>query len=79
MSSENITIPYQTNLSSECLAFAERELGESLEVRQKCMLEIYEWLDANPHINAHRDAQSILYFLRSAKFRVEKAQRKMIK
>lgn len=71
--------PYQTTLSSECLAFSEQVLGETIEVREKCMIEIHEWLDANPHVNAHRDAQSILYFLRSAKFRVEKAQRKMIK
>lgn len=73
------TIPYDTDLSAECLAHAERELGETHQVRQQCMLEIHQWLDANPHINAHRDAQSILHFLRGAKFRVDKAQRKIIK
>lgn len=72
-------IPYQTTLTPECLEYAAQALGETTEVRQKCMLEIHQWLDANPHINAHRDAQSILFFLRGAKFRVEKAQRKMMK
>lgn len=70
---------YETQLSTECLAFAESELGETKETRERCMAEIDDWLDANPHINAHRDAQSVLHFLRGAKFRIEKAKKKMVK
>lgn len=68
---------YERNLPEECYQQAEQILGETPEVREQSIIDIYKWLDQNPHINAHRDTKSILHFLRGAKFRLDKAKSKM--
>lgn len=70
---------YECDLPAECYRYAEEALGETKEVREQSLSEIYKWLDQNPNINADRRAKSILHFLRGAKFRIEKAKNKIVK
>lgn len=57
--------------------FAEEVLGETAEKRETGIQEILQWYDDNPKINGHRDRLTILYFLRGAKFNIEKAKKKI--
>lgn len=65
------------DLTPECRRHAERALGETVAKRVDGIAEIHRWLDENGHINAHRDSQSILYFLRGSKYNIDKAKNKM--
>lgn len=70
-------IDYVTTLDAATIELAERELGETPETRDRALREMAEWLTANPHLNARRDARSVLHFLRGSKFRIDKAKQKM--
>lgn len=68
---------YEEKLSPEHYEYADTVLGETKEIRHKCLAEINEWLDQNPHINAFRDPRNLLHFLRGSKFRMDKAKKRI--
>lgn len=68
---------YVETLSAVHYETAEQKLGETREIRDSCLAEINIWLDENPHINARRDAVSLLQFLRGAKFQMDKAKQRI--
>lgn len=68
---------YEEHLLAHNYEHAQESLGESRDVRERCLIEINKWLDENPHINANRDTISLLHFLRGAKFRMDKAKRRI--
>lgn len=70
---------YDAQMSKECYQHSEKVLGETEEIRETSLTEIYNWLDNNPKINAHRDAKTILHFLRGTKFNIDKAKKKIKK
>lgn len=70
-------IEYEETLPVELYDHAREALGETKEHREQCLIEINKWLDENRHINADRDPVSLLHFLRSSKFRIEKTKRKL--
>lgn len=70
---------YRESANSDDLKHAEGALGETADVREKSLSEIKEFLKENSHIKAKTDNLSILYFLRSCKFNVEKTKKKIIK
>lgn len=72
-----MSITYVESLPSAHYEVAEKKLGETKEVRERCLAEINSWLDENPHINAQRDAVNLLQFLRGAKFQMDKAKRRI--
>lgn len=68
---------YDETLPAAHYEFAKQKLGETSEMRDRCLGEINSWLDENPHINAQRDAVCLLQFLRGAKFQMDKAKRRI--
>lgn len=68
---------YDETLSAVHYEVAEQKLGETKEIRDRCLAELNSWLDENPHINAQRDAVSLLQFLRGAKFQMDKAKQRI--
>lgn len=68
---------YAERLSAVHYEVAEQKLGETREIRDSCLAELNSWLDENPHINAQRDAVSLLQFLRGAKFQTDKAKQRI--
>lgn len=70
---------YRESASSDALKHAEGALGETADVREKSLSEIKVFLAENLKIRAKTDQLSILYFLRSCKFNVEKTKKKIIK
>lgn len=70
-------IKYVERLPAAHYEIAKEKLGETKEMREKCLAEINNWLDKNPHINAQRDAVNLLQFLRGAKFRMDKAKQRI--
>lgn len=68
---------YKEKLPAEMYDYAREKLGETSDVREKCLIELNEWLDENPHINANRDATVLLHFLRGSKFRMDKVKRRI--
>lgn len=70
-------VTYQETLPAKYYEFARINLGETKETREKCLLEIFDWLDANPKIKANREIVSLLHFLRGAKFRMDKAKQRI--
>lgn len=72
-----MSVTYEEKLSAHNYEFARKSLGETKETREKCLMEIYKWLDENPKINANRDSTSIIHFLRGSKFRMDKAKKRI--
>lgn len=70
-------VSYKETLPVKYYEFARINLGETKEIREKCLQEIIDWLDVNPNINANREEVSLLHFLRGAKFRVDKAKQRI--
>lgn len=68
---------YKETLPNEMYDYAREHLGETEESRQDSLLELNEWLDANPQIYANRDPVVLIHFLRGSKFRMEKAKRRL--
>lgn len=70
-------INYKYTLSESAKEFAEKELGETHERRERAIAELREWLCDNPKINAKTDDVSILYFLRGCKFDIARTKQKL--
>ncbi|GAB0094868.1 Retinol-binding protein pinta [Sergentomyia squamirostris] len=68
---------YACSLPAECYNFAEIHLNETSINRETLLNELLVWCDQNPEINVERDTVHLLYFLRGAKFNVEKAKDKI--
>lgn len=73
------TIEYDCNMPLECYQYAEIKFGETKEIREQSVCEIIKWLNDNPNINGNCDTKNILYFLRSTKFNVDNAKKKIEK
>lgn len=72
-------IKYEPSLSEDDLKFAETDIGETVEARDKGLKEILSWLNENPHINADKSIKNILCFLRSCKFNTDRTKEKIKK
>lgn len=70
-------VTYEEHLPATNYEFARKSLGETKEIRDRCLCEIYQWLDANPKLNANRDPTALLHFLRGAKFKMDKAKQRI--
>lgn len=70
---------YQSSLDAKAVAFAREFLGESDEIVKESLLALQQYLENNPNINARSDPRSLIYFLRSCKFNVGQAERKLKK
>lgn len=68
---------YEEKLPAHNYEYAQKQLGETKENRDRCLAEIQKWLDDNPKINANRDTTSLIHFLRGAKFQMEKAKKRI--
>lgn len=68
---------YQEVLCPKYYEAANKLLGETREVRNEQVQVIQRWLAENPQINAHNDPRTIIFFLRGAKFDVDKAKKKI--
>lgn len=69
----------QSVLDAEAIEFAQENLGESDEVVKESVFAVQQFLKDNPNINARSDSHSILCFLRSCKFNVDEAEKKIKK
>lgn len=72
-----MSIEYVEKLPVHYYEYAQKNLGETKETRDRCLLEIQKWLDDKPNINANRDITSLLHFLRGAKFQMDKAKKRI--
>lgn len=70
---------YKSSLEPEVIAYAREHLGESDEAAKHGVLHIQKFLADNPKINGRTDQRTILHFLRSSKFNVEQAEKKIKK
>lgn len=68
---------YRGALDDAAVLFAREQLGESEEVAEDSVLKIQQFLEENPNINARSDRKSILCFLRTCKFNIEQAEKKI--
>ncbi|XP_058467874.1 retinol-binding protein pinta [Malaya genurostris] len=69
---------YVPSLNELCYNHAEEFLGETTVNRTNGLTEIERWLcNEQPHICMQNEARYIIYFLRTTKFDVEKAKRKI--
>lgn len=68
---------YKFCLGDEAEKFAVEHLGETSEVRIKCIEEIRQYLIDNSSLNARNDDLSILAFLRGCKYNIEKTKIKL--
>ncbi|XP_059611480.1 retinol-binding protein pinta [Phlebotomus argentipes] len=68
---------YTCSLSSECYNFAEANLNETPNERADALAKLCTWIDENAELNVERDTVHLLYFLRGAKFNIEKAKDKI--
>uniref|UniRef100_A0A1L8DZJ5 Putative phosphatidylinositol transfer protein sec14 n=1 Tax=Nyssomyia neivai TaxID=330878 RepID=A0A1L8DZJ5_9DIPT len=68
---------YNCSLPSECYAFAEAQLNETQSTRDTSLAALQTWISENPEFNVERDVVHLLYFLRGAKFNVDKAKDKI--
>lgn len=64
-------------MDEKALSYAQETLGETSELRESCLQEIRNFLTENPQIKAKSDDQSLLYFLRSCKFNVDRTMKKI--
>lgn len=70
---------YQSSLNAAAIAFAQENLGESDEVVKESVLALQQFLKDNPSIKARNDPESLVCFLRSCKFNVSQAEKKIRK
>lgn len=75
--STEMAVLYEEHLPAQNYQDALELLGESRETRENCLAEVNVWLDENPQINANRDVVFLLHFLRGAKFRMDKAKKRI--
>lgn len=68
---------YSCSLPEDCYTFAEAHLNETSNRREESLTEFCTWIDENPELNVEKDVVHLLYFLRGAKFNVEKAKDKI--
>lgn len=68
---------YISRMPDEFYEDAESDVGESSELREKCIKELLSWFDENPSINGHRDIHHIIYFLRTCKYNMDKVKMKI--
>ncbi|KAF2369088.1 CRAL/TRIO N-terminal domain [Trinorchestia longiramus] len=66
-------------LSSPVKRLAKSELNEDEETKTEALKQMALWLDERPHIICRRDANFLLRFLRSRKYRTEEAQEQLQK
>jgi hypothetical protein len=64
-------------ISPELQEHARRVLGEDPKRRSDDLKALREWLAKQPHIKARPDDQTLLIFLRTCKFSIEKAKEKI--
>jgi hypothetical protein len=64
-------------VDEKALQHAKETLGETPQLREKCLQEIRNFLTENLHIKARDDTQTLLYFLRSCKFDVDRTKKKI--
>jgi hypothetical protein len=69
----------QSSLDAVAKKHALEDLGESEDVAKDAVKKIQKFLQENSSINAKSDDRTILYFLRSCKFNVEQAEKKIRK
>lgn len=69
----------QSSLDAAAKKHAFECLGESEDVAKDAVKKIQKFLAENSNINAKSDERTILYFLRSCKFNVELAEKKIRK
>lgn len=69
----------QSSLDAAAKKHALDYLGESEDASKDAVIKIRKYLADHPKINAKSDDRSLLYFLRSCKFDVEKTQKKIKK
>lgn len=69
----------QSSLDAAAKKHAFEYLGESEDVAKDALRKIQKFLAENSNINAKSDDRTILYFLRSCKFNVEQAEKKIRK
>lgn len=70
---------FKSSLDLADIEYAKEHLDESEETAKQSMLQVQEFLGKNPKINARTDRRTILFFLRSCKFNVEQAEKKIKK
>lgn len=68
---------YKSTLDEETQKYACEVLNENPDNRDEFLLKIREWLSTQPHLHAKADAVTILRFLRSCKFDIERTQKKI--
>ncbi|XP_055716432.1 retinol-binding protein pinta [Phlebotomus papatasi] len=68
---------YSCSLPADCYIFAEAHLNETSNRREESLAKFCKWIDENPELNVEKDVVHLLYFLRGAKFNVEKAKDKI--
>ncbi len=74
------TLYDESKLPRECLDHSEQQLGETKIQREEQLRELIAWIDTDSHIQPHTyDNVWLLYFLRSTKFRIEKAKWKILR
>ncbi|KAJ6648879.1 Retinol-binding protein pinta [Pseudolycoriella hygida] len=68
----------ETQLPKECLMYSEQNLGETKIKREENLREIISWIDEDSQLKLHVHSNVwLMYFLRSTKFQIEKAKRKL--
>lgn len=68
---------YEETLPAEDYEFAQKVLGETCEQRNNMLLEIGQWLEKNPHINAPRNAVTLLRFIRATRYRMDMCKKRI--
>lgn len=68
---------YEETLPAKDYEFAEKFLGETCEQRSQMLLEIGQWLEENPHINAPRTAVTLLRFIRATRYRTDMCKKRI--
>ncbi|XP_058813960.1 retinol-binding protein pinta isoform X2 [Topomyia yanbarensis] len=69
---------YVSSLAESCYHDAEKLLGETIASRNHGLAEIERWLcKEQPNIHMQNDVRYIIYFLRTTKYDVDKAKRKI--
>lgn len=71
--------PYVCNLSESCYEHAEKYLGETTIARNEGLAALLQWIEADqPALRRRMDLKYLVYFLRTTKYDVEKAKRKIL-
>ncbi|XP_062536289.1 retinol-binding protein pinta [Armigeres subalbatus] len=70
---------YVCNLSESCYEHAEKNLGETTIARNEGLTTLIQWIETEqPTLRMHTDLKYLIYFLRTTKYDVEKAKKKML-